>query len=99
MLNINKMIKDESAVFKLEGRIDTITSRDLAKEINSVLDSLSLLLLDFDKVEYISSAGIRVLVAAKKSMSNRGEVKITNVKDNVKDIFDVTGLSVILGIE
>ena len=99
MLNINKMIKDESAVFKLEGKIDTITSRDLAKEINSVLDSLSLLLLDFDKVEYISSAGIRVLVAAKKSMSNRGEVKITNVKDNVKDIFDVTGLSVILGIE
>ena len=99
MLNINKMIKDESAVFKLEGKIDTITSRDLAKEINSVLDSLSLLLLDFDKVEYISSAGIRVLVAAKKSMSNRGEVKVTNVKDNVKDIFDVTGLSVILGIE
>lgn len=99
MLNINKMIKDESAVFKLEGKIDTITSRDLAKEINSVLDSLSLLLFDFDKVEYISSAGIRVLMAAKNSMSNRGEVKITNVNGNVKDIFDVTGLSVVFGIE
>ena len=99
MLSINKIIKDESAVFKLEGKIDTITSRDLAKEINSVLDSLSCLLLDFDRVEYISSAGIRVLVAAKKSMSNRGEVKITNVNANVKDIFDTTGLSVILGIE
>ena len=99
MLNINKIIKDESAVFKLEGKIDTITSRDLAKEINSVVDSLSWLLLDFDKVEYISSAGIRVLMAAKNSMSNRGEVKITNVNGNVKDIFDVTGLSVVFGIE
>ena len=99
MLSINKMIKDESAVFKLEGKIDTITSRDLAKEINSVLDSLSCLLLDFDRVEYISSAGIRVLMTAKKSMSNRGEVKITNVNGNVKDIFDVTGLSVVFGIE
>lgn len=99
MLKINKMIKDESAVFKLEGKIDTITSRDLAKEINSVVDSLSWLLLDFDKVEYISSAGIRVLMTAKNSMSNRGEVKITNVNGNVKDIFDVTGLSVVFGIE
>ena len=99
MLSINKIIKDESAVFKLEGKIDTITSRDLAKEINSVVDSLSWLLLDFDKVEYISSAGIRVLMTAKKSMSNRGEVKITNVNGNVKDIFDATGLSVVLGIE
>ncbi|MBQ9157026.1 MAG: STAS domain-containing protein [Eubacterium sp.] len=99
MLNINKTVENGKAEFALEGRLDTVTAPDLEKEIKDSLDGVSSLALDFDKLEYISSAGLRVLLSAQKIMNKQGEMKIGNVNDTIMEIFEVTGFSDILTIE
>ena len=99
MLNITKAIENEKAVFSLEGRLDTVTAPELEKELKEVLDGVSALTLDFEKLEYISSAGLRVLLSAQKVMSKKGEMKIVHVNDTIMEIFEVTGFSDILTIE
>lgn len=99
MLNINKKVENGKAEFALEGRLDTVTAPDLEKEIKDSLDGVSSLALDFDKLEYISSAGLRVLLSAQKIMNKQGEMKIGNVNDTIMEIFEVTGFSDILTIE
>ena len=81
-----------------EGRIDTVTAPELEKEL-SFIDGVTDLTLDFANVEYISSAGLRVLLAAYKAMQGKGSMKITNINDIVREVFDVTGFSDILTIE
>ena len=99
MLNITKNVENGKAVIALEGRLDTITSRDLSKEIDTVMESISELVLDFDKLGYISSAGLRVIVDAMNRMGGKDKMKIINVKKMIMEVFDVTGFSSVLNIE
>ena len=99
MLNINKTIENGNAVFALEGRLDTVTAPELEKELKGALDGVTSLTLDFGKLEYISSAGLRVLLAAQKLMAKQGSMKLTGVNDTIMEIFDVTGFTYILTIE
>ena len=81
----------------LEGRLDTTTAPELQKEI-SMLGNVTELIFDFEKLAYISSAGLRVLMVAHKGMSDKGGVKIINANDDVKEIFEITGFDSILNI-
>ena len=98
-LNINKINEDGKTVVKLEGRLDTMTAPDLEKDIMEDKDSLKDLVFDLESLEYISSAGLRVLLAAQKIMNKQGTMKVTNVNETIMEIFDVTGFSDILTIE
>ena len=83
----------------LEGRLDTTTSPELEKELNASLKDAESLTLDFSALEYISSAGLRVLLSAHKEMSRKGGMKVTHVNEVVAEVFDVTGFADILTIE
>lgn len=93
-------IKKENNKLKisLEGRLDTNTSPELEKEIQN-LEGIESLVFDFEKLEYISSAGLRVLLVAQKTMNKQGTMLIKNANENIKDIFEVTGFTEILTIE
>ncbi len=99
MLNINKTIGNGKAAFVLEGRLDTVTAPELEQTLRESLDGVDELTLDFEKLEYISSAGLRVLLAAQKAMNKQGDMKCIHVSDAVNEIFEVTGFSDILTIE
>lgn len=99
MLNIEKQINGTDATVKLEGRLDTTTAPQLENELKSFMESVTNLVFDFEKLEYISSAGLRVLLTAQKFMSKQGSMKLINVRDDVNEIFEVTGFSDILTIE
>jgi len=99
MLNINKTIEGSKAVFALGGRLDTQTAGELEKELKESLDGISELTLDFEKLDYISSAGLRVLLSTQKTMNQQGKMTITRVNETIMEIFDVTGFSDILTIE
>lgn len=83
----------------LEGRLDTTTAPELEAELKASLDSVSELVLDMEKLEYISSAGLRVLLSAQKVMAKKGGMKVIHVNETVMEIFEVTGFSDILTIE
>ena len=99
MLNIQKEINGSDAVVKLEGRLDTTTAPQLENDLKSFMESVTSLVFDFENLEYISSAGLRVLLTAQKFMSKQGSMKLINVKEDVNEIFEVTGFSDILTIE
>lgn len=99
MLNINKTKDDANLMLALEGRLDTSTAPQLEEEINGNIAGITDLKFDFSKVEYISSAGLRVLLSSQKTMNKQGKMTITNVSEEVMEIFDVTGFSDILTIE
>lgn len=99
MLNIKKAVENGKADVALEGRLDTVTAPDLEKELKEILSDLTELTLDFGKLDYISSAGLRVLLSAQKVMTKQGEMKITSVNETIMEIFEVTGFSDILTIE
>ena len=98
MLNINKTIENAKAAFSMEGRLDTVSAPELEAELKDALDGVSELTLDLEKLEYISSAGLRVLLAAQKEMNKRGTMKIAHVGETIMEIFEVTGFSEILTI-
>lgn len=98
MLSINKTIDGEKAVIALEGRLDTVTAPELEKELQESTEGLKELVLDFNGLEYISSAGLRVLLSAQKTMSRQGEMKLIHVSETIQEIFEVTGFSDILTI-
>ena len=99
MLNINKSGEDGKLLFELEGRLDTITAPDLEKDLMASLEGVSELVLDFEKLEYISSAGLRVLLSAHKATAGNAEMKIVKVNEIIMEIFETTGFSEILNIE
>ena len=99
MLNITKTIEQGKVTIFLDGRLDTSTSPDLEKEIKDKLDGVSELIFDFDKLQYISSSGLRVLLVAQKTMLKQGEMRIINVSEEVRDILDITGFSDIMNVE
>ena len=98
-MNINKKQDGDSLVVSLEGRLDTTTSPQLETELQNAIGETSSLVLDFEKLEYISSAGLRVLLMAQKTMAPKGEMKIRNVNETVMEVFEITGFSDILVIE
>ncbi|MBQ4378981.1 MAG: STAS domain-containing protein [Treponema sp.] len=89
---------NDAVTLTLEGRLDTITAPDLEKEIVSLTEASSLE-LDFSKLDYISSAGLRVLLTARKTFAKKGGMIIKNVNETVLDIFEVTGFRDILSIQ
>ena len=97
-MKISKNLNGTALTIGLEGRLDTTTAPELEKELNG-LNDVNELTLDFGKLEYISSAGLRVLLAAHKIMSRKGGMKVTNVNEIVNEVFEVTGFSDILTIE
>ena len=99
MLNIEKTKDGAAMTLALEGRLDTTTAPDLEGVVKSELEGVSALTVDMAKLEYISSAGLRVLLSAQKLMNKQGEMKVVNSSDDIKEIFDVTGFSDILNIE
>ena len=99
MLEIRKTVAKETAVFALEGRLDTVTAPELEQSLAESLDGVTDLTLDFEKLEYISSAGLRVLLSAQKTMNRQGSMRLVHVGETVMEIFEVTGFSDILTIE
>ena len=99
MLNIKKDFNGEELVIGLEGRLDTGTAPKLDSELRTELKGVSSLVFDMDGLEYISSAGLRVLLTEQKIMNKQGTLVIRNASEEVMEIFDVTGFSSVLTIE
>lgn len=99
MLNIVKSEDAGKLNVALEGRLDTTTAPQLEQELKGALDGVTELTMDFEKLEYISSAGLRVLLATQKVMNQQGKMTITHVSDVIHEIFEVTGFVDILSIE
>ena len=89
----------EEAIIELVGRLDTTTAPALDKTINEDIEGVKNLVLDFKGLEYISSAGLRVLLGAQKKMQKIGSMKVKNVCEEVMDVFEMTGFADILVIE
>ena len=99
MLNITKNANGNSLKIILEGRLDTTTAPQLETELGAALSGVTDLKFDLEKLGYISSAGLRVLLSTQKTMNKQGKMVISNASAEVKEIFDVTGFSDILTIE
>ena len=99
MLNITKNANGNVLKVILEGRLDTTTAPQLEAELGNSLSGVTDLKFDIEKLAYISSAGLRVLLSAQKTMNKQGSMVISNASAEVKEIFDVTGFSDILTIE
>ena len=96
------MIKNQNGsdlTIALEGRLDTMTAPELEAELSQSMEGADTLTLDFSGLEYISSAGLRVILSAHKAMSKKGGLKIANVNEIVSEVFEVTGFTDILDIE
>ena len=98
-MDIQKTVNGTTLEVKLEGRLDTTTSPKLEEELRGSVDGLTCLVIDLEKLEYISSAGLRVLLAMQKIMNRQGKMILKNVGETVMDVFEVTGFSDILTIE
>ena len=98
-MQITKKQNASSLVIGLEGRLDTTTAPELEQALKESLDGVSELTLDFEKLEYISSAGLRVLLSARKQMYRQGSMKLVHVGEMIREVFEVTGFVDILTIE
>ncbi len=98
-MDINKNLEGSKLTVALTGRLDTTTSPQLETELRNSVAGITELVFDLEALDYISSAGLRVLLSAQKVMNKQGEMKITNVKPEIMEIFDVTGFVDILTIE
>lgn len=98
-MEITKTLEGTTLTIALDGRLDTITSRQLEKELRVSISGVTELIFDFEKLTYITSAGLRVVVTAQKVMVKQGKMVLRNLQPGVREIFDVTGLSKVLNIE
>ena len=99
-MNINKTKNESALTIALEGRLDTTTAPQLESELKASLDGVEKLVLDFDGLDYLSSAGLRVLLATQKNMTKQGgSMMVCNVNEAINEIFEVTGFSDVLTIE
>ena len=98
-MTIKKIQEADTLTMILSGRLDTTTAPQLDAEIASSLEGVTELILDFNELTYVSSAGLRVLLAAQKKMNVQGSMKLTGVNETIQEIFEVTGFSEILNIE
>lgn len=98
-MEIVKTTETDKLIMALTGRLDTNTASELENEIKSSIEGIEFLELDFSNLDYISSAGLRVLLSAQKIMNRQGEMIIKNVNDDIKEVFEVTGFIDILNVE
>ena len=99
MLNIMRQKNASELTVELSGRLDTNTAPELEKTLNTSLEGVNTLFINMEKLDYISSAGLRVLLAAQKTMNKQGEMRVVHVNETVMEIFEVTGFADILSIE
>ena len=98
-MNIQQTRNENALVIALEGRLDTMTAPELEATLKTALEGVEELTFDFEKLDYISSAGLRVLLAAQKTMNRQGGMKVVHANEIIMEIFEVTGFSDILTIE
>lgn len=98
-MTIEKKIENGNVTLMISGRLDTTTAPELEKTLDSVLDGTKELVFDMAGLEYISSAGLRVILKAQKTMNAQGSMKLTGVNDSIMEVFDITGFLDILTIE
>ena len=98
-MTIEKKINGESVTLIVSGRLDTQTAPELETELDAVLAGLKELTFDMTNLEYVSSAGLRVILKAQKAMNAQGSMKLTGVNDSIMEVFDITGFLDILTIE
>lgn len=97
-LNIEKNFSDVNTIV-LSGRLDTVTAPQLEAELEKILSNSDTLVLDMANLEYISSAGLRVILKAQKVMNTKGTMKMIHVGESIMEVFDITGFSDFLNIE
>lgn len=98
-MRINDVKKGDVLILELEGRLDTNTAPELEKVINNQTDDIKELFIDMKELDYISSAGLRVLLAAQKKMNKIGKLTVMNVCDTIMEVFQITGFVDVLNIE
>lgn len=98
-MNIVKTSEGTKLTLAVEGRLDTTTAPQLEAELKSSLDGVTELTLDFEKLEYLSSAGLQVLLAAQKVMNKQGSMVVLHVNETIQEVFEVTGFVDILTIQ
>ncbi len=98
-MTINKTKDGSKLTVALEGRLDTTTAPQLEGELRTAVDGIEELVIDLQSLDYISSAGLRVLLSAQKVMNKQGRMTIRNANADIMDIFEVTGFVDILTIE
>lgn len=99
-MKIRKTLTNGVLTLEIDGRIDTMTAPELDEELKqSVTKNVKSLILDFAKVEYMTSAGIRVIMSAEKVMAKQGQMKLIHVNNLINEIFDMMGLTELLVIE
>ena len=98
-MTIEKTVTENALDLKISGRLDTTTAPQLEAELKQIVGEITELTLDFFELEYMSSAGLRVLLAAQKVMNNQGRMVVKNVNDAIMEVFEMTGFADILTIE
>lgn len=98
-MKIEKKQESTTLIIALEGKLDTVTSPELASCVQESIEGIKTLIFDFANLEYISSAGLRVLLSAQKAMNKQGQMVVKNVSETVGEVFEITGFSDILTIE
>ncbi len=98
-MTIDKKKEGNRLVLAVSGRLDTMTAPELESVIKDNMDGVEELILDFKDLEYISSAGLRVVLGARKAMGDKGSFAVRNLCSDVREIFDITGFSDIITIE
>ncbi len=98
-MTIEKTQNNTELTLALRGRLDTVTAPELEQALKDSLEGATSLTFDLAGLDYISSAGLRVLLSAHKAMASRGGLKVTNVNEIVREVFEVTGFADILDIE
>lgn len=98
-MTITKTVENKTVTLAVEGRLDTTTAPQLEAMISEVVPAADELILDFAKLEYVSSAGLRVILKAQKAMNAKGSMKLTHVNEDIMEVFDITGFLDILTIE
>ena len=98
-MTIEKMMNGTAATLKIIGRLDTTTAPELEAAIDGCIAGIQELVLDCSALEYVSSAGLRVILKAQKLMNAQGAMKVTHVNETIMEVFDITGFADILNIE
>ena len=98
-MTIEKNLNGSELIVKVVGRLDTTTAPELEAEVMGAISGVTKLVLNFEALEYLSSAGLRVLLQAQKIMNKQGEMVVRNINETISEIFEVTGFSDVLTIE
>ena len=98
-MEIQKNLDGEKLTISLKGRLDAVTAIQFDKDVLKSLDGVKNLTIDFAKLDYIASAGLRILLKLQKKMNLQGDMKIINVNRDVREVLDMTGFSRLLSIE